>query len=537
MPRKKPQTSAIQQLAQNILTNLCNFLPHYVFWKDTQSVYLGCNENFAKLVGLNSPEEIIGLTDARLPWPVQQHQIAAFLEGDRQTMQGKPLINNEEEAVIDNGHSIIVLVNKRAIYDDQGQLIGVLGVATDITEQKTAEQELLTAKQAAEQAASANQRQADFIANISHDLRTPLNGVIGMAERLKRLNQNPEYNETIECIVHGGHTLLSLVEDILNVAKLEAGKLLLQHEPFDLKELIDGAIATLIFTAQQKNLQLKVNYQEHTPHKFVGDPSRIKRVIMNLVGNAIKFTDHGYILVTVQELNRNGEQVRLQITVKDTGIGVPESKLNKIFERFETIKTSYKTNKEGAGLGLTIVKEFIEGMGGHIRIESIEHVGTTFICELPLALQTAEHMSQLDQQLQISNTPQTDYKASLKALKAKILLVEDNYLNQKVVSILLEELGCQVTIVDKGKKALEAIAGQQFDLMLLDIGLPDIDGITVAILTRQHEAGKSHLPIVALTGHVLNKDRKVCLEAGMDWFLTKPISADTLEQCLARFLL
>lgn len=655
------QPQSLQTQAQYILNNLSTFLPHFVFWKDVNSIYLGCNENYAQYLGLASPNDIVGLTDYELPGEYYRAHAEEFRAGDRRTMAGDPVNNQDYIAPLDNGGAAHYLVNKRAIYDERGLVIGVLGFVTDITEQKQNERELVAAKQQAERAALANRIQSEFIANISHDLRTPLNGVLGMAERLKRLNHDPQYQETIDCIIQGSHTLLSLVEDILNVAKLEAGKLPVHNEPFDLKHLIENALATITYTAQQKNVELKVDYSSQIPRQFIGDPNRIKRVIMNLLGNSIKFTDQGHVAVNVKALSQQGDQIQLRIDVQDTGAGIPRDKVAKIFERFETAEEghSYKSSKHGAGLGLTIVKEFIEGLGGQIQVESEEQVGTTFSCELPLQVQSdqmqattwAEQYPQVKvlvvddnakrglalmakigiaqathidskkvaellqensavQNFQIiliddeitlfgavklcqlfnqnhrfantlkiaigTNTDHT-YRDNLQSngfftylkrqadtqdvlaelteqwhkweslqssgstlllnLNAKVLLVEDNALNQRVVSILLEELGCEVSVADKGAKAIDLVKNGNFDVLLLDIGLPDIDGITVAKMIREQEAGGTRLPIVALTGHVLNEDKNICLEAGMDWFLTKPISSDVLGQCLSKLLL
>ncbi len=542
---------------------------------------------------------------------------------------------------------------------------------------------LQAAKREAERIAAANQIQTEFIANISHDLRTPLNGIIGMAERLRRINVDPECTETIECIVQGGHMLLSLVEDILNVAKLGAGKLEINHAPFDLRDLIEGAMASVTFTAQEKNVALVIEYENDVPHHLIGDHNRIKRVIMNLLGNGVKFTDRGHVKVHVKELNREGDQIKLQITIEDTGVGIPKAVQSKIFERFETVdQASYKTNKTGAGLGLTITKAFVEELGGKIWVESEENVGTQFIFEITLRVQPAkiaptrwesEHpeikillvsdnpqltekivhelgaeqvvtmmadqavqllgenraqaifqMILFDEainegkvfefcqrfnqnhrflhtlKIQIGAKSQTAVQAEfstghgffasintqgengtfqdhlfemfskwtahqekqrgfLQRLNAKVLLVEDNLLNQKVVSILLKDFGCNVRTASQGAQAIEMVKEAHYDLLFLDLGLPDMDGISVAKkiralekkmpepqtgLKRSFRFGRSKirqreqpLPIIALTGHVTQEDKEACLAAGMDWFLTKPISADVLTVCLTRFLL
>lgn len=645
---------------QHFLSSLCNFLPHYVFWKDKNSVYLGCNENYARMIGLDSPEAIIGLRDTELPGNYFRLNAADFIDGDKQTIAGSPIVNKEYVMPQANGELCTFLVNKKAIYDHNGLVLGVLGFVTDITEQKKTALELLVAKQQAEDAAQEIRTKSDYIANISHDLRTPLNGVVGMSERLKRLNLDEKHQETIDCIIQGSHTLLSLVDDILNVARLEAGKLPVHHQHFNLKILIEEALSTITFAAQQKEITLKIDYAPETPLSFIGDANRIKRIVLNLLGNAIKFTDHGHIMVLVKEKSREGKLALLDLAVQDTGAGIPADKLAKIFDRFETGEdAARRSEKHGAGLGLTIVKEFIEGMGGNIHVESQEKTGSTFHCTLPLEIhfqkqrQSAwaeqfpdvrilmindvldrskallaeighEHLTTITSQkiidlleghieskdfniIFISDSltdldaaslchllhenhrfskamkivfgaaKTTEYEeylkqqggfatlvwqdsyietlsslakywqnweylqasqiGKLKELHAKILLVEDNPLNQKAISILLEDAGCEVCLASNGQEALDFSQHSHFDILFLDLGLPDMNGIEVARRIRERENGNCHLPIVALTGHVQNESKDSCIEAGMDWFLAKPLSVDALQAALARILL
>ncbi len=657
MSQKSDLKQEIKQQAEFILRNLCNYLPHYVFWKNKDCLYLGCNEEYAKLVELDCAEDIIGLTDADLNWQSDGSDTEFFQDGDKRTMNGEPVINNDEILSRPDGTKLNVLVNKKPIIDDQGEVIGVMGIATDISEHKRKERELIAAKRLAE---SANRTKAEFIANMSHDLRSPLNGIYGMAKYLESQPLDSKYHEAVHCIVEGSNTLLQMVEDVLYYSRIEAGDVATHSEPFNLRKIIEHIIHSFHASSKEKSIDLIIDYSEHVESHFIGDIQKINRVITNLVGNAVKFTDQGYVSIAVKEVIREEDKSTIMLTVEDTGMGIESDKLGKIFDRFEKGTPSYTSNKKGVGLGLTITKNFVEAMRGDISVETQPHVGSTFKVTLPLLRQPikvrksnwSEHYDNIyvliiddnevrgkftvaqigtrntllmtSQQfnemlagnMKLANDIQViivddevesinletlcddvtghqrlsnslklallssnsqAYKEKLtikefngfvqkpvapsqlletlekswqqwtsrvsserelvKVMKPMVLVVEDDKLNQRVVTIFLETLGCRVALAVTGQEALDQYPKKDFDLVLLDIGLPDFSGIEVAKRLRAMETYGRESPIIALTGHVLDEDRALCLNSGMNGFLTKPVSEEDLLQMIVKHVL
>lgn len=408
---------------------------------------------------------------------------------------------------------------------EHGKVVGFAGVAEDITADVLKELELREAKENAEKA---NRAKADFLAMMSHELRTPLNAILGMTQILKASKLNEEQADQMEVIGQSGHHLLSLLNDLLDFAKLEVGKLSFLRESIHLPELVAKILVDLQPLADKKGLLLKREFADNIPDKIIGDPKRISQILINLVSNAIKFTEKGHVQVTISCLQKNHQEATICFAVEDTGIGIERSKLSTIFNRFQQVDSVYQRKHEGVGLGLAIVKELVEKMSGNIAVTSEMGVGSQFSCLITFPLQIGGEVKHEDLEdravLVVDNT----------RFNSKVLVVEDNLINQKISKTMLEQLGCVVDIASCGFEALEKVR-DPYDMVFMDIGLPDMDGFEAARRIREAEAPGSHLPIIAMTAHVFAHDRERCFAVGMDEVIAKPIMQEELIKILKRW--
>lgn len=408
------------------------------------------------------------------------------------------------------------------ITDEKNNFIGFAGIAEDITKEVLHEQELREAKSRAE---VANQAKSDFLAMISHELRTPLNAILGMTQILKTRGLSTEVDEYVDIISSAGTSLLSLVSDILDFARLEAGKLSFFKEPFDLAELFTQNVHSLQYLAREKGLELSLDWPEDLPHLVYGDANRVRQVLVNLVNNAIKFTESGQVKVVVTAAPPENEKIQYTVQVIDTGIGMEANKLATIFEKFSQIDSIYHRKHGGIGLGLAIAKQLVEAMGGNISVQSEIGKGSTFTFTLALQLQAIVGM-------QRETSASVHDVVNFQKYPMKVLMVEDNIINQKIARIILEDFGCTVDVIDNGKEVLEKIPElSAYHLILMDVGLPDISGFEIVSRLRQ-EPSLQTKPIVAMTAHVLENDRQKAYESGMNKIIAKPISYNDIGMAL-----
>jgi len=405
------------------------------------------------------------------------------------------------------------------IHDHENKLIGFAGIGEDITESVLYEQELRAAKEKAEMA---NRAKSEFLATMSHELRTPLNAILGMAQimRLKKVPQ--ELEEYVDTIMQAGDNLLSLVNDILDFARLEAGKLSLITETLDLREVVAQVMQSVSYQAKEKGLNFTSDFSENLPTYVLGDPKRIRQVLLNLLSNAIKFTEKGSVKVHISCLKKVEKEVMIQIIVEDTGLGIEQDKLQFIFEKFSQIDSAYNRKYQGIGLGLAITKELVEKMGGEIAVKSRQGKGSEFSFTLSLELSEAI----------VTQKNKTQPTRSFE--KLNILLIEDNIINQKVAKILLESQGCLVTIAKSGEEALAILENNHFALIFIDIGLPDCNGFDVTQKIREKKSLKN-IPILAMTAHILERDKENCFAVGMNDIITKPILQEQLAEILEQY--
>jgi two-component system sensor histidine kinase/response regulator len=557
-----------------------------------------------------------------------------------------------------SGRKIPVSFSSAPMHNNEGEFQGIVCVAQDITMRKQAEVELIAAKDAAERA---NKAKSQFLANMSHEIRTPINGVIGMLDLLLDTPLEGKPRRYAENAWRSADALMSVIDDILDLSRIEAGKVRLEKMPFDPREVAEDVLEILSEKALRKNLAFNFLLNGQVPHLLLGDPSRIKQVLLNLVNNAIKFTEAGGIHISISLLEEDAETIRLGYEVSDSGVGISPEALPMVFDASYQIDGSSSRKHEGTGLGLAIVRQLVETMGGEVSVTSAVGSGSIFkfslpLRKLPLTTTVADkasefqeldmlvldpnpesrlhlqqllsfwginphiannvneflellhqnsnqaqsyHVALVDEQFlgdELASDPsvrqiplvilgsqpsllemggsedynvwsyiarplkpsklfdtlsnllkfQQDQKRTWRSWElrptgsfpGRILLAEDNLVNQEVALGMLESLGCQVDIVADGPSALKALARGGYDLVLMDCQMPEMDGYdtTKAIRQREKEQGDGHIPIVALTAHAMEGDREICLDAGMDDYLSKPFTKESLQHILRKWL-
>ncbi|MFP4105511.1 MAG: PAS domain S-box protein [Phycisphaerae bacterium] len=530
--RAEKQRSALLRQQQVILENI----PAVVFLKDVHGRYLAVNRAFKQLFAADAGD-VIGKCDAEI---FPKRLAERFTREFRQVCQtGKML--TKEIAVTDSDRTVRHLGQTMCpVKQPDGEITAIVGVGYDITERKIAEQKMLEAAEAAESAVKAK---SEFLANISHEIRTPMNGIIGMTDLALQTQLNDEQLEYLQIVRNSAEQMLSLMNEILDFSKMEVGKLSLQPHPFALVESLESTIRGIQARAEKKGLQLQTKIDPDIPPKLIGDRKRLNQVLVNLLDNAVKFTDSGTVGLTVESAGPGEKGVVVRFTVWDTGMGISPEQQRHIFHPFCQGDGSVTRKHGGTGLGLTIVYQLVEAMGG--QIELVTHPGDGsafgFEVEFPEA-SDSENTSDLSD---ADGLRDADPSRGADAVPGEpetltdlnILVAEDNEVNCIFARRLLEKWGHRVTLVNNGQAAVEEFQPGRYDLILMDVQMPEMDGLEATGRIRRMEAEeRTHVPIIALTAYAMKSDRDKCLRAGMDGYVSKPIDAARLRRTMQQMV-
>jgi PAS domain S-box-containing protein len=423
-----------------------------------------------------------------------------------------------------DGTDFLVMLTTAAVTDDAGKLEATVGVVRDITEARRFEAELKRAKEEAERA---NRAKSEFLATISHEIRTPMNGVIGMTSLLLDTNLDEPQRDYADTVRKSAESLLTIINDILDFSRIEAGKMAIDATPFDLGTVIADVLGILAPRAGAAGLNLSIEYPEPLPKRFVGDAGRVRQVLMNLVSNALKFTQRGEVKVLVECSGLDAHLAEMKVSVRDTGVGIPDDKLDLVFEKFSQVDSSNTRRYGGTGLGLAIAKELVDLMHGTIGVRSRVGQGSTFWFSLPLRLDLAEER------------PRTIPAPALIPRSARegirVLLAEDNVVNQKVAAGMLQRLGFGADVAANGREAVEKCSRREYDLIFMDCHMPEMDGYDAAGEVRRREGDARRTTIIALTADAREGTRERCMRAGMDDYIVKPVRLEDLRQALEKW--
>ena len=510
-----------QMRTQSFLDTILDSAPLVLFAKNASDRrYVLVNQEAEEIFG-HSRDDILGKTDHELG----AHHADRMLEVEADVVRSGAI--RVVEDIRGEGENQQVLQTKLlATFGEEGPC-HIIGVMEDITDQRRAAVEL---QEAAERAEAANQSKSAFLANMSHEIRTPLNGVIGVADVLAGTELTGHQREMVDLIRSSGQTLGRLLSDVLDLARIESGRLEIENEPFHLADAARTVAALLEARAHEKSLALKVELAPEADCWVVGDVVRVKQILTNFVGNAIKFTEQGEVRIVVSCPEHQGDRATFRFEVQDTGVGFDASRKEAVFARFQQADGSITRRFGGTGLGLAISKQLAEMMGGEVDCDSAPGVGSVFFAELPMMLTEAPAQSQAD----AATGLHSGENASDRPLK--ILLADDHPTNRKVCELILAQIGVDLTSVEDGAQALEAFKTDHFDVVLMDMQMPVMDGLaaTRAIRERERTMGLPHTPVFMLTANALAEHIEASRLAGADLHITKPITSAALLTALAQ---
>ncbi len=487
-----------------------NTVPNYIYVKDNQGRFLMTNEAFSRLFSV-SQEQIL---EKGIP---ESCEIDEKLndETDRYVLEKGESYEYEESITFKNGEQRWFHTTKKPLPDKDG-INNVLGISIDITDRKKHSDELIKAKQTKEM----------FLANMSHEIRTPINGIIGMLNLLDEIPATEEQKKYLHAIKTSSKNLQVIINDILDLSAIESGNIKFEQIGFNLKSFFNTLISSFSYAAKQKGLTITLNFDPYIDKVVIGDPVRLNQVISNLVGNAVKFTKRGYVKVYALKISEENNYGHFQFIIDDSGIGIPEDKIKKVFENFEQGDVAINRKYGGTGLGLAIVKQLVEAQNGSIEVESKPGRGTKFTVNLKFEIGEEEDMDD-------SRAPQTKVEPTEKKLdlsRYKLLLVEDNEVNLLYTRKILQNWNSVPDEAKNGLIALEMLKENNYDLILMDVRMPIMDGFEATKFIRANfQPPKSKTPIIALTANAIKGDDEKCIRAGMNDYISKPFQPETLK--------
>ncbi len=531
--------------SRTLLQTVIDTAPIRVFWKDQECRYLGCNPVFARDAGKTTPAELIGRDDFAMGWAAQAELYRA---DDKHVMEtGQSRLNYEEPQTTPDGGTLWLRTSKVPLRDATDKVIGVLGLYDDITARKETElelerhrnhleelvdvrtAELAAAKDAAE---SANRAKSTFLANMSHELRTPMNGVMGMIDMARRRMADPVGQDQLAKAKTAADNLLGVINDILDISKIEADRMVLENQPLQLSEAVGNLVGVLGHKATEKGLRLRVDFpSDLLQHPFLGDPLRLGQILFNLVGNAIKFTDQGEVTLRARLIGETPTALQVRFEVSDTGIGIDADAQSRLFQSFEQADNSMTRKYGGTGLGLAICKRLVQLMGGEIGVESEPEQGSTFWFVVPLkkhetsAVPPAPSFEALSAEQRLLAT----YAGT------RVLLAEDEPITQEVSRYVLEDVGFVIDIAEDGLQALDFARNNVYALILMDMQMPVLNGVEATLAIR-HDSLNKTTPILAMTANAFDEDRETCLAAGMNEHISKPVDPQKLYATMLEWL-
>lgn len=517
-----------------------------IFWKDIHGRYLGCNHYMVQMSGFSHRTEIIGKTDREMPW----WQIADKLEAIDRSVLKNGLFEGEESPLTASSKRVFH-TKKTILYDKNKNILGIIGISIDITERKKAELQLKKKQKQLikekDKALAANRAKTEFLANMRHDIRTPLSGIIGFSEIMKSESNEPRIKEYADNLVASSHALLHLMDEVLDAVKIGSGEIPRLKRKFNLTDTLEH-VATLYYAkAQEKKLDLSLSIDKKVPRYVIGDKIRVHRIVLELIGNALNFTNQGFVNVTVDLAKKEHRHLVIRIIVTDSGMGIPEDKQQEIYLQFKRLTPSYQGIYKGSGLGLYVVKQFMEELEGEIYVDSEPQKGTVFTCLIPVQEPLLHDESGVNPTDLFVPKPSIippvpvmnirSMEVSEDTRKNRVLVVEDNYIAQTVAKSLLGTLNCLVDISTNGLDAINQCKTKAYDLIFMDIGLGDgMDGYEVTKYIRSQISAPHHIPIIALTAHGADESKQLCIESGMDAVLTKPLTQHNAAEIINSFI-
>ena len=510
-----------QEEYQERLQAILNNMPMIVYLKDLDGRFMMVNRQFHETFN-TTDEAVIGKAEINVH--TSESGLKRFEEADEQVKRtGKP-VEIEDSLMTREGERNMLIV-KYPLFDKNNELFAISAVGKDITELIRYQRQLITARKRAEKA---ERLQEEFLANMSHEIRTPMNGIIGMTNLMKTTGLNEEQGEYLHLIEESSGILLALINDILDLSKIKSGRMCIENVDYNLHQTIDSILAPFCVKAREKNIEINKIFQG-LPKYITGDQHKFQQVLNNLLSNAVKFTNQGTVTLFATTEQRADNKLYLICSVSDTGIGIAAENHEQVFESFVQAGSDMVRRFGGTGLGLAITKRLIELQGGKITVDSTLGEGTSFYVELPIVISQGIHEEP-------TLVPVEEKGSSTIELRGKkILLIEDNLVNQKVTYLMLHKAGMEVDIANHGKEAVDLLERESYDLIITDLQMPEMDGFQTAVYIRN----KLNLPtpIIAMTASALRNEKDRCLQLGMNEYLTKPFSPASLFHHLKRYLL